>query len=103
MGGAHEQPVRHRLRLRFEWEAGQSRSGRPVITGYLYNDYGRAANNVRLLVGTLDCSGRVVDRAYGFVHGIEPVFGRSYFVVPLKTAGAGYRITVTSYEWRDGQ
>ena len=88
-------------RLRLEWEAGQGRGGRPVITGYIYNDYGRAAVNVRLLAETLDGSGHVVDRAIGFVPGHVPVFNRNYFSVPLKTAGAGYRITVTSFEWRD--
>src|SRR5207302_11005163 len=36
-------------RLRLDWEAGQRRDGRPVISGYIYNDYMRAANNVRFL------------------------------------------------------
>ncbi len=89
-------------RLRLDWEVGQTRSGRPVITGYIYNDYMRVAINVRLLVEVLDASGQVIDRAYGFVPGTVPVFNRNYFDVPLKTAGASYRITVTSYEWRDG-
>jgi hypothetical protein len=89
-------------RLRFEWDVRQGRSGRPGIVGYLYNDYMRAATDVRLLVETLDASGRVIDRAYGFVVGGVPAFNRTPFDVPLKTAGASYRITVTSYDWRDG-
>lgn len=89
-------------RLRLEWDASQTRGGRPMVTGYIYNDYGRPANNVRLLVETLDGSGQVIDRAFGFVRGIVPVFNRSYWVVPLKTSGASYRVTVTSFEWRDG-
>ena len=89
-------------RLRLEWEAGQSKSGRGEINGYIYNDYGRAAINVRLLVETVDASDRVIDRAVGFVFGVVPVFNRSPFVVPVKTPGASYRITVTSFEWRDG-
>jgi hypothetical protein len=89
-------------RLRLEWEAGQTGKGRPVISGYLYNDYGRAAINVQLLVETLDAAGQVVDRTQGFVVGGVPVFNRTYFDVPLKAAGAGYRITVTAFEWRDG-
>jgi len=89
-------------RLRLEWEAGRSRSGRAEISGYIYNDYGRAAINVRLLVETVDASDRVIDRAVGFVYGVVPVFNRSPFVVPVKTPGASYRITVTSFEWRDG-
>jgi hypothetical protein len=86
-------------RLRFEWEASQSRSGRPVIAGYLYNDNRRAANNVVLLVETLEPSGQVVDHAIRVLPGIVPVFGRTYFEVPVKAAGASYRITVTSFEW----
>ncbi|HEV8436901.1 MAG TPA: hypothetical protein VGT40_02300 [Methylomirabilota bacterium] len=89
-------------RLRLDWEPGQARNGRPVISGYLYNDYGRPANNVRLLVESLDGSGAVIDRALGFVVGPVPGLGRSYFIVPLKTPGASYRVSVTAFEWRDG-
>jgi len=35
------------------------------------------------------------------VFGIVPVFNRTPFNVPLQTAGASYRLTVTSFEWRD--
>jgi hypothetical protein len=89
-------------RLRFEWEVSQSRSGRPVISGDLYNDNGRAAKNVILLVETLDASGQVVERTIGFVPSLVPVFDRTYFEVPLKAAGASYRISVTSFQWDKG-
>ena len=89
-------------RLRFEWEASQSRTGRPLIAGYLYNDYMRAANSVVLLVETLDASGQIVERKIRIMPGIVPVFGRTYFEVPLETTGASYRITVTSFEWLRG-
>jgi hypothetical protein len=88
-------------RLRLDWEAAQGRDGRPVITGYIYNDYDRMAINVQLLAEALDASGRVVGRAIAFVSGNVPVLNRNYFSVPLKTSGASYRITVTSFEWRD--
>ena len=89
-------------RLRLDWEAGQTRSGQPVVTGYIYNDYTRVANRVLLLVESLDASGQVIGRAFGFVQGIVPILNRSYFDVAVKTAGASYRVTVTSFEWRDG-
>jgi hypothetical protein len=57
---------------------------------------------VRLLVETLDESGRVVGSAYGYVFGVVPSFNRTAFDVPLKTTGASYRITVTSFDWKDG-
>jgi hypothetical protein len=89
-------------RLRLDWDAGKSMRGRPEVSGYVYNDYGRAAFNVRLIVETLDGSGQVVDRAYGYVVGIVPALNRASFDVPLRTEGASYRIAITSFEWRDG-
>lgn len=89
-------------RLRFEYDVGRTRHGQPEIQGYIYNDYARPANNVRMIVETLDESGKVVGRAYGYVFGIVPAFNRTPFNVPLQTAGASYRLTVTLFEWRDG-
>ena len=87
-------------RLRLDWEAG-TRRGRPVIQGYVYNDYLRAANNVRLLVEVLDASGAVSARTVGFVFGVVPLNDRTYFEVPLKTAGASYRVSITDFDWKD--
>ena len=89
-------------RLRIEWETVQSGRGRPVIDGYLYNDYKRPAANVIMLVESLDGDGRVTGRAISVLPGIVPAFGRTYFEVPLKSAGASYRIAVTSFEWYAG-
>jgi hypothetical protein len=89
-------------RLRLDWETGQARGGGQAITGYIYNDYARVAIDVRILVESLDASGQVIGRATGFVLGIVPVFNRSYFYVPLKTPGTGYRVTVSTFQWRDG-
>jgi hypothetical protein len=89
-------------RLRLAWDVRQTRGGRPEIDGYIYNDYMRAASDVRLLVETLDENGRVIGCAYGFVLGVVPPFNRAPFDVPLRTAGASYRIRVTAYDWRDG-
>ena len=87
-------------RLRLDWEAG-TRRGRPVIQGYVYNDYLRAASNVRLLVEVLDASGAVTARTFGFVLGVVPFNDRSYFEVPLKTPGASYRVSITAFDWKD--
>jgi hypothetical protein len=89
-------------RLRLEWDVGRTRSGRPGIQGYVYNDYMRSANNVRLLVETLDDQERVIARACGYVFGVVPSFNRTAFDVPNVTEGASYRVTVTSFDWRDG-
>jgi hypothetical protein len=89
-------------RLRLDWEVSQTRGGRPEIQGYVINDYMRAAINVRLLVETLDGNDQGIGRAYGFVVDGVPALSRAPFVVPLKTAGASYRISVTDFTWKDG-
>jgi hypothetical protein len=89
-------------RIRLDWEAGTRRGGKPVIQGYVYNDYGRLAADVHLLVETLDASGTVIARTIGFVQGIVQFNDRVYFEVPLKANGASYRVTVTSFDWKGG-
>ena len=88
-------------RIRLDWEVG-TRHGRPVIQGYVYNDSLRAAFNVLLLVETLDASGAVIARGVGFVRGVVAFNDRSYFEVPLKAAGASYRVSVTGLDWTSG-
>ncbi len=87
-------------RIRLDWEVGTGRAGRPVIEGYVYNDYGRPASDVHLLVETLDASGAVIARDIGFVRGVVQLNDRSYFEVPLKVSGVSYRVSVTSLEWK---
>ena len=89
-------------RIRLDWEAGTGRGGRPVIQGYIYNDYGRPASEVHLLVETLDASGAVIARDIGFVRGVVQLNDRVYFEVPLKVAGASYRVSVTALDWKGG-
>lgn len=89
-------------RVRLDWEAGTGRGGRPVIQGYVYNDYGRPASDVRLLVETLDGSGAVIGRSIGFVRGVVQLNDRAYFEVPVKIPGASYRVSVTSLDWTGG-
>lgn len=89
-------------RLRLDWDAGTGRGGKPVIQGYLYNDYGRPAVDVHLLVETLDASGAVTARTIGFVVGAVQFKNRAYFEVPLQATGASYRVTVTSFDWKGG-
>jgi hypothetical protein len=89
-------------RIRLDWEVGTGRAGRPVIQGYVYNDYGRPASDVHLLVETLDGSGAVIARDIGFVRGVVQLYDRSYFEVPLRMSGVSYRVSVTSLDWKGG-
>jgi hypothetical protein len=88
--------------LRFEWEVVQDKKGRSEIEGYLYNDYMRAAINVRVVVETLDASGQVTHTTLAYIPGLVPLLSRTYFVVPIKHPGASYRLRMVNYEWRDG-
>jgi hypothetical protein len=89
-------------RVRLDWQVGPGRGGRPVIRGYVYNDYGRPASEVHLLVETLDASGAVIARDIGFVRGVVQLDDRVYFEVPLRMAGASYRVSVTALDWKGG-
>lgn len=89
-------------RIRLDWEVGTTRGGRPVIQGYVYNDYGRPASDVQLLVETLDAAGAVIGRTVGFVRGVVQLNDRTYFEVPIRVTGASYRVSVTGFDWRGG-
>lgn len=88
--------------FRLEWEAGLARGGQGVVSGYLYNDHGLWADNVRLLVEVLDSSGRMVASPVGYIHGWVPPKGRAYFEVrvPGPASGGHYRVTVHLWDWR---
>jgi len=85
--------------FRVEAEGATGRGGRPIIRGYVYNDYGQAAGRVLLQVETLDAGGQVVARSLVNVDGTVPQFGRVYFEGPVSATGARYRVTVYYFEW----
>jgi hypothetical protein len=87
-------------RIRLDWQVGTGRGGRPLIHGYVYNDYGRPASDVRLLVETLDASGAVIARHAGFIRGVVQWSDRAYFELPIRTPGASYRLSVTALDWK---
>ena len=88
--------------FRVEAEGGQGRGGRPVVRGYVYNNYGQPAGRMQLLVESLDGSGQVTGRTLVHVDQIVPPFSRSYFDAPVGTAGASYRVMVHYFEWFKG-
>ena len=86
--------------VRVEWAVDQQRSGRPRVTGYAHNARDTSAVNVKLLVEALDSSGHVVGSTLATVYGEVPSRNRSYFEVRVPTAGASYRVSVRSVDWR---
>ena len=77
---------------------GQGRGGRPLVGGYVYNDYGSVAAGVRVVVEQLDAAGQVT-ASTGTLVGTVPNMSRTYFEVPLRSAPGTYRVRITAYEW----
>jgi hypothetical protein len=87
--------------LRLEWAAAEDRRGRPVVSGYVYNQRaGSYATSMRLLAEALDASGQVVGSTTGFVVGDVPPSGRSYFEIKAPAKAATYRVTIQTFTWR---
>jgi hypothetical protein len=85
--------------LRVEWTGEVSKALGPMVTGYVYNYRSTSVRHVQLRIEVQDGSGRMVAEVYRFVSGdIGPRGGRTYFVAPVPVAGAGYRVTVQSFE-----
>jgi hypothetical protein len=87
--------------LRVEWTGSEDRRGRPIVTGYVYNQRaGSYAVSVRLRVEALDGSGQVAGSTIGYVLGEVPPSNRSYFEIKAPAKAASYRVTIESYAWR---
>jgi len=84
--------------LRVEATGSEDRRGRPVVSGYVYNQRaGGYAVSVRLLVEALDGSGQVVGSTSGYVLGDVPPSNRSYFELKAPAKAASYRVTIASF------
>ena len=86
--------------LRVDWSVEAGKGGRQRLTGYVYNTWDKWATDVRLLAEALDTSGQVVGSMPISVYGKVPPGNRSYWDAPLTVAGASYRVTVQSADWR---
>ena len=84
-----------------EWSAQPGRAGMSTISGYVYNDYGRAAENVELQVTNLDAAGNVVGKEIQRMGDTVPSRGRGYFQLQAP-ASYGYRVDVIGYDFNVG-
>ena len=57
--------------FRVEWQSDE-RGGKPMVSGYVTNQWGLAARNVRLRVEALDAAGGVTASDIGYVNGPVP-------------------------------
>ena len=84
--------------ITLDWQAAQDKAGRPLIVGHMIT-YGAKSGycNPRLLVETLDAQGQVVAQHVGFIPGYVGGFDNAYFEEPIRAPGAGYRVSLPSW------
>jgi hypothetical protein len=78
------------------WNTAQYR-GHPVVEGYIYNSLPYRVGNLRVLVDSLDATGRVIDQRLAWVPGTLEPEDRLSFAVPVASAPR-YRVRVFSYD-----
>ena len=84
--------------FRVDYTAEPDGHGTTRITGYVYNDHGRAADQVRLRITELDASGVTLASYVEPVLEKVPALGRAYFDIKLPDEGMLYRVTVDSWD-----
>ena len=90
--------------FRVEWSAGAAGQGQSRIVGYVYNDYGEDAVNVRLRISQLDDFGRPVASIIQPVGDTVRAGGRAFFDMRVPGNGPFYRVAVGSFDFMaDGE
>jgi hypothetical protein len=74
--------------------------GRLSVGGYVTNTYGLEAINVRLIVESLDASGRVIAKTIGNVNYPIPPSARGFFEIFPPGKPSSFRVYVLSWDWR---
>ncbi len=88
--------------FRLEWQPSRDRKGRPILEGYVFNDWGLTAERVTLLVEALDASGARVASSIAPVAGTVPPGNRAYFRAKMPPGGTTYRVRVYAFNWITG-
>lgn len=84
--------------FRVDFTAEPDGHGTTRITGYVYNDHGRAADQVRLRITELDASGVTLASYVEPVLEAVPALGRAFFDIKVPDEGMLYRVTVDSWD-----
>ena len=84
-----------------EWTAREEQSGMSRISGYVYNDYGEAAEDIELLITGLDSAGQPVSTAIEHLRDTVPARGRGFFDIQVPESPS-YRVNVESFEFAEG-
>ena len=87
--------------FKVEWQPDE-RKGKPLVSGYVTNQWGLATRNVRMRVEAQDAAGNVTANYIGYVSGIITPGSRVYFEVPVQAKAPNYRVTVLSFDPAQG-
>ena len=82
--------------FKLEWQPDE-RGGKPMVSGYVTNQWGLGVRNVRLRVEALDAAG-VTATYIGYVNGYVTPGSRVYFEVTVPAEAPSYRVTVLSFD-----
>jgi len=85
--------------FKIDWTAAAQGPNARQVTGYVYNQNGEFATNLRVLAQAIDSAGNVVGQRIGYVPGGVGGFGRAYFVVSNMPVADNYRVSVWDYTW----
>ena len=87
--------------FRVDFNAKPDGNGKTRITGYVYSDKGRAADQVQLHITELDASGKPIGSYFERMLETVPAEGRAYFdvKVPTSAQAASYHVGVSA--WND--
>jgi hypothetical protein len=84
-------------RFMIDWTVEPEQSDARRLRGYVHNQHGDSAEQVRVLAQALDASGAVIGQRITWVPGAIGGFGRAYFEVPHLPPADHYRLTVWDY------
>jgi hypothetical protein len=85
--------------FRLESHSEKDKKGRDIVWGYVYNTRGKGNARVRLLIETLDPSGKPVASQIAYVDEDIPLFNRTYFENRVTQPGPSYRVSIHSGDW----
>ena len=85
--------------FRLESHPDKDKQGRDIVWGYVYNTRGKGNARLRLLIETLDASGKPVASQIAYVDEDIPLYNRAYFETRVNQPGPSYRVTFHSGDW----
>ena len=81
-----------------EWQP-HSRNGAPYVIGYIKNDWGVPAANIRLLVDALGPGDQVTSQRVEWLGTMLTPGTRAHFQVPAPGSASAYRVSVFAFDF----